>query len=371
MNRLIPKHQNTSPIWGRYSVKQYVTPTTGIQIIDDAVEKTKQQQSLRSRQRKRGAASKIGAASPGAQKQAIMERQRKLKEAGYYTGKIDGIWGKKSKAAQTAYNRDNKQNSNITAGQKYRHAAGRSKPKEFVVPKSPNHNVYEVITDENGNVETKTRNKTKTERIKDGAYKALDILLKPFPAERQLLQTYINPSTNLEQSNNSFSDSYLENLSQLGQVAYRQYVRENGYPQPGQVINLPLNPSVYKEINPSGRYADFTDFIGMTNAAIGGDRQVEYTNGGMSGEGYIDENGNFVWNATDKTSWSFDPGHEEKLKSQIREGSPGSLLRFVMGKADEQYNTNPVTQNLTVTFPADTISGIARYSTVPKIKQKK
>lgn len=53
----------------------------------------------------------------------------------------------------------------------------------------------------------------------------------------------------------------------------------------------------------------------MANAAIGGDRQVEYTNGGMSGEGYIDENGNFVWNATDKTSWSFDPGHEEKLKS--------------------------------------------------------
>lgn len=371
MSTLIPKHQNKSPIWERYSIKQYVSPTTGIQIIDDAVEKTKQQQSLRSRQRRRGTASKIGAASPGAQKQVIMERQRKLKEAGYYTGKIDGIWGKKSKAAQAAYDKRNQSSSSLTGPQAYRRTAGRPEPKQFVVPETPNHNVYEVITDENGNIETKTRNQTKTERIKDGAYKALDMLLKPFPAERQLLQTYINPPISLEQGNNNVSDSYLENLSQLGQVAYRQYVRKNGYPQPGQIINLPLNPSVYKEINPSGRYADFTDFLGMANAAIGGDRQVEYTDGGMSGKGYIDENGNFIWNATDKTSWSFDPGHEEKLKSQIREGSPGSLLRFVMGKADEQYNTNPVTQNLTVTFPADTISGIARYSTIPKIKQKR
>lgn len=153
MNTLIPKHQNTSPIWGRYSAKQYVTPTTGIQIIDDAVKKTKQQQSLRSLQRRRGAASKIGVASPGAQKQAIMERQRKLKEAGYYTGKIDGIWGKKSKAAQTAYNRDNKQDSNITAGQRYRQLLGRPEPeRKFIAPEMPDHTAYRVYQTKNGEI---------------------------------------------------------------------------------------------------------------------------------------------------------------------------------------------------------------------------
>ncbi len=145
-----------------------------------------------------------------------------------------------------------------------------------------------------------------------------------FPAIRQVGQTIFNANPNLKyvmpipylltqagdktQTNSDFSDSYLENLSQLGQVAFRQHVRKHSYPKPSETISLPLNPSVYKEINPSGKYANFADILGMANAAIGGDRQVEYTDGGMSGSGYIDKNGNFVWNLSDKTSWEFDPG---------------------------------------------------------------
>lgn len=57
---------------------------------------------------------RFGATSPNAQEEALKKRQRKLKEVGYYTGKIDGIWGKKSKAAQAAYDRDNgKRNETI------------------------------------------------------------------------------------------------------------------------------------------------------------------------------------------------------------------------------------------------------------------
>ena len=45
-------------------------------------------------------------AGPDSQREAIKARQRRLKEAGYYNGRIDGIWKDKSKAAQAAYDRD-------------------------------------------------------------------------------------------------------------------------------------------------------------------------------------------------------------------------------------------------------------------------
>lgn len=155
MSTLIPKHQNTSPIWGRYSAKQYVSPTTGIQIVDEAITKTKQQRDLRNRQKHKGAASKIGAASPGAQKQAIMERQRKLKEADYYTGKIDGKWEDKSKAAQAAYDRDNnkRDKSNMTVGQRYRQLLGRPEPeRKFIAPEMSDHTAYRVYQTKNGEI---------------------------------------------------------------------------------------------------------------------------------------------------------------------------------------------------------------------------
>ena len=173
--RLIPKHQRKSPITQRFQARQYVKPTTGIKVVDDAVKASKPKskyQKYKERQKTKGAF------SPEAQKQYLMERQRKLKEAGYYTGRIDGKWGDKSKAAQAAYDKDNgkrnQSSSSLTGPQAFRRAAGRPEPKKFVVPEAPNYNVYEVITDGNGNIETKTRNKTKTERISDGVYKALE-----------------------------------------------------------------------------------------------------------------------------------------------------------------------------------------------------
>ena len=87
MNKLIPKHQRKSPITQRYQAKQYVSPNTGIKVVDDTVAKTKQQQNLRLKQRKVGQSSKIGAFSPTAQIEEIKRRQRVLAEAGYYKGK--------------------------------------------------------------------------------------------------------------------------------------------------------------------------------------------------------------------------------------------------------------------------------------------
>ena len=109
---------------------------------------------------------------------------------------------------------------------------------------------------------------------------------------------------------------------------------------------------------------------------MGGDRQVEYTDGGMSGTATIDKDGNVHWNVTDASSWAFDPGQEERLKEAIDNNwfDLGSRVRYQMGildKNNEKENYSPIKQNLTVTFPADTISGIARYSTVPKYKQNK
>ncbi len=47
----------------------------------------------------------------------------------------------------------------------------------------------------------------------------------------------------------------------------------------------------------------------------------------------------------------------------------GKRLRYFLGISDEQTpDSSKVRQHLTVIFPADTISGIARYETVPKIK---
>ncbi len=149
--RLIPKHQRKSPITQRFQAKQYVKPTTGIKVVDDAVKASKPKskyQKYKERQKAKGAF------SPEAQKQYLMERQRKLKEAGYYTGKIDGKWGDKSKAAQAAYDRNNnkRDKSNMTAGQRYRHAASRPEPKQFVVPEMPDHTAYRVYQTKNGEI---------------------------------------------------------------------------------------------------------------------------------------------------------------------------------------------------------------------------
>ena len=53
MNKLIPKHQRKSPITQQFQAKQYVSPTTGTQVVDEAVAKTKQQQDSRNIQKRR------------------------------------------------------------------------------------------------------------------------------------------------------------------------------------------------------------------------------------------------------------------------------------------------------------------------------
>jgi hypothetical protein len=284
---------------------------------------------------------------PQAQKalhqRALTENQRRqaqLKQLGFYKGSIDDKFGPQSRAAHQAA---------IDAGYTY-------KDGQYVAPAAPQ---TEPVGKELGLID-KIRN----------------TLQKPFPAYRQVMNTLTSTGSGTTQTNKDFTDKYLENLSQLGQVAYRQYVRQNGYPKPGEKFPLNLEPSVYEEINPSGKYANFRDIPGMLNALVGGNRQVEYTDGGMSGTAYIDSNGNVNWIATDNAAWDFD---SEDSKSRIKEGAktlhPGSALRYAMGKAQEHQNESgykPISQKFDITFPSDTITvNPARYSNVPRYRQKK
>ena len=337
-----------------YKIQSKPRFKSGVAVIDNAVEKGAQSRNTK-RQNK--------AASPDAQKEALKAFQRKLADAGYYKGKIDGIWGKQSKAAQAAYDKANGKRGETIA-------ESISRRKQNLINKAKEIESKETDTQQ-GNFpgSFESDNKQVGEAI-------AKLFGSWFPAARQVLKFKTRSDSGTTETNKDFSNSYLENLSQLGQVAYRQHVRKHGYPKSGESISLSLTPSVYKEINPSGKYADFTDLLGITNAFLGGDRQVEYTDGGMSGTATIDKDGNVHWNVTDASSWAFDPGQEERLRKAIDDNwfDLGSRVRYQMGildKNNEKDNYSPIKQNLTVTFPADTISGIARYSTVPKYKQKR
>ena len=288
---------------------------------------------------------------PGAQKRvtpdaytATEQQQAQLKQLGFYKGNIDNKFGSQSRAAHQAA---------LDAGFKY----------ENGVYKKP-------VREQQQKIDEAT---FRSQQLSTPLERTLG---KVFPAIRQVWTTFTGADSGKKQTNKDFSDKYLENLSQLGQVAYRQYVRKNGYPNPYEPFILPLTPGVYKEINPSGNYADFTDLGAIANAAIGGNRQVEYTDGAMSGTAYIDEVGNVHWNATDDAHWTFDSDeYKQKFKNDAKAGNIGSAVRYGMGKVQEQQDSTgyvPVAQNFDIVFPRDTITANpARYSNVPRYKQKK
>lgn len=109
-----------------------------------------------------------------------------------------------------------------------------------------------------------------------------------------------------KETNSDYSSSYNDDMSRLAQIAYRQYVRNNGYPKDGDTISLGLSPSVYKEVNSSGKYGHFT-VPNIAKAALGGNNQVEFTNGGTSGRIVRDsKTGKTYVKLTDKTAWDAD-----------------------------------------------------------------
>ena len=150
-------------------------------------------------------------------------------------------------------------------------------------------------------------------------------------------------------TNNDFSQAYNEDASRIAQIAYRQYVRKNGYPKSGQIISLPVNPSVYKEINKDGKYANFS-VANIIKAAMGGDNQVEFTDGGMSGKAMINsETGNLDVTFTDRTAWDDAPSGK-RIGNRIRQ------LMEVIGSS-EKDNKGDYVQNLKYSIPRDTIEG--------------
>lgn len=158
-----------------------------------------------------------------------------------------------------------------------------------------------------------------------------------------------------KETNSDYSSSYNDDMSRLAQIAYRQYVRNNGYPKDGDTISLGLSPSVYKEVNSSGKYGHFT-VPNIVKAALGGNNQVEFTNGGTSGRIVRDsKTGKTYVKLTDKTAWDADSPEQAE---QWKNGGIGGKVRYFMSKYGSSGKDNiGNTQSFIFEIPSDTISG--------------
>lgn len=123
-SKLIPKHQQKSPVYQRFKSKNY---TTGVNVVDK-MQGNEQKQTVRNKFR---AAQKLTPSQKRSREEYnIKSKQIELANAGYYKGKIDGKWGKLSKAAQAEYEKAGK------------------KPKNTYNPNL----AYVEVTDQNGKV---------------------------------------------------------------------------------------------------------------------------------------------------------------------------------------------------------------------------
>lgn len=175
---------------------------------------------------------------------------------------------------------------------------------------------------------------------------------------RQYLNDLVGNVFNIKskkETNSDYSSSYNDDMSRLAQIAYRQYVRKNGYPKDGESVNIGLSPSVYKEVNSSGKYGWFT-IPNIAKAALGGNNQVEFTNGGTSGRVVRDsKSGKTYVKFTDKTAWDADSPEQAE---QWKNGGIGGKVRYFMSKYGSSGNDNiGNTQSFTFEIPSDTISG--------------
>ena len=175
---------------------------------------------------------------------------------------------------------------------------------------------------------------------------------------RQYLNDLVGNVFNIKskkETNSDYSSSYNDDMSRLAQIAYRQYVRKNGYPKDGESVNIGLSPSVYKEVNSSGKYGWFT-IPNIAKAALGGNNQVEFTNGGTSGRVVRDsKSGKTYVKFTDKTAWDADSPEQAE---QWKNGGIGGKVRYFMSKYGSSGNDNIGNiQSFTFEIPSDTISG--------------
>ena len=175
---------------------------------------------------------------------------------------------------------------------------------------------------------------------------------------RQYLNDLVGNVFNIKskkETNSDYSSNYNDDMSRLAQIAYRQYVRKNGYPKDGDTISLGLSPSVYKEVNSSGKYGHFT-VPNIAKAALGGNNQVEFTNGGTSGKIVRDsKTGKTYVKLTDKTAWDADSPEQAE---QWKNGGIGGKVRYFMSKYGSSGKDNiGNTQSFIFEIPSDTISG--------------
>lgn len=325
--------------------------------------------------------------APKSSRAAIKARQRQLKEMGLYEGAIDGKWGPLSIAAHNA----------ATAGGASWNGNSYQLDPSVKTDNTQYASVIPLSKDNEGAItgdaiENPNKGKLRlnsTELHSDGG----QWLGRQFPVLRQIYNTITGAESGAVQTNKDFSDSYLENMAQLGQVAYNQYRKHNRKPKEGTVFNLPLSASVYREMNEDGSYANFGDIGAVLNSAVGGNRQVEFTDGQMSGKAMIGKDGNVHWFPTDNSSFAFDPGQKEKLTQKMLQTAArganygplgiiasaaknaGRAMRYLLGKRQEQLDAsgyvNP-DQRMEIIFPIGTIGEEQpRYSNVPKYKQNR
>lgn len=314
-------------------------------------------------------------------------RQLQLKQLGFYKGNIDDNFGPQSRAAHQAALDAGYAYDNGTYKYKLNMPASSPQLASIGINPSDNSSSLPEMSDVKNPNNPKYKLKSTEFRTTGGEW-----LGKHFPVLHQIYDTIAGNGNNSVQTNSEFSDSYLENLSQLGQVAYRQYRRNNKQPKVGKPFNLPLSASVFKEVNKDNTYANFGDVLGLIGAGLGGDRQVEFTDGQMSGKAVLGEDGNIHWFPTDDSSFAFDPGYREKLARQmagtIKKGATnfgllgamaapiinaGRSIRYALGERQEQLDKSGhknTEQSFHIVFPSDTINtDQARYSNIPKYKQ--
>lgn len=148
-----------------------------------------------------------------------------------------------------------------------------------------------------------------------------------------------------KETNSDYSSSYNDDMSRLAQIAYRQYVRNNGYPKDGDTISLGLSPSVYKEVNSSGKYGHFT-VPNIAKAALGG-TSGRIVRDSKTGKTYV--------KLTDKTAWDADSPEQAE---QWKNGGIGGKVRYFMSKYGSSGKDNiGNTQSFIFEIPSDTISG--------------
>lgn len=131
----------------------------------------------------------------------------------------------------------------------------------------------------------------------------------------------------ITQVNGNMSKRYNAYNTHISRIQMRQLAREGKLPtEKGQVVNFPINPSAYREMNKAlGNRPVYATFD-LRNPNMwrgmfeGGMNTVEYTNGGQSGKIMIYPNDPrfFAVKHTDESAWDMTEAEKRRTSNPVR-----------------------------------------------------